>query len=92
MCSGTRELQPPRNEMFLLILPQGELVGNFSLPSDTIIHRMAALRDFWEKSDVTSAGAGTAHVNQCHHLSAVSMSHFLHVTQERIYVDNCKYC
>lgn len=92
MCSGTWELQPDRNEMFRLILPQGELVGNLSLPSDTIIHRMAALRDFWEKSDVTSAGAGTAHVNQCHHLHAASVSRFLPVMQERIYVDICKYC
>jgi len=63
MCSGTWELQPAINEMFLFILPQGELVGNLSLPSDMIIHCMAAPRDFWEKSDVTSAGAGTAHVN-----------------------------
>lgn len=78
--------------MFLLILPQGELVGNLSLPSDMIIHCKAALRDFWDKSDVTSAGAGTAHVNQCHYLGAASVSRFLHVTQERIYVHNCKYC
>lgn len=92
MCSGTRELQPARNEMFLLILPQGKLVGNLSLPSDMIIHRMAALRISWEKSGVASAGAGTARVNQCHHLSVMSMSRFLHVIQERIYRANCKYC
>lgn len=53
MCSGTRGLQPVRNEMFLLILPQGELAGNLSLPSDVIIHCMAALKVFWEMSGVT---------------------------------------
>lgn len=61
------ELQPVRNEMFPLILPQGELVGNLSLTSDTVIHCAAMLGVFWEKSGATSAGAGIAHVNQCHH-------------------------
>lgn len=61
------ELQPVRNEMFPLILPQGELVGNLSPTSDTGIHCAAMLGVFWEKSSVTSAGAGTAHVSQCHH-------------------------
>lgn len=92
MCSGTQELWPARNGMFLLILPQGGLVANLFLPSDMIIHCMAVLRDFWDKSDVISAGVGTAHVNRCHHLGAASVSRSLHVTQKRIYIDNCKYC
>lgn len=53
-------LQPARDEMFPLILHQGEPVGSSSLPSDMIIHRAATRRVLWQESDVTSAGMGTA--------------------------------
>lgn len=79
------ELQPVRKEMFPLILPQGELVGNLSLTSDTVIHCAVMLRVFWEKWGATSACEPVSP------LSAVRESCFLHVTQGRIYIANCKY-
>lgn len=60
-------LQPARDEMFPLILHQGEPVGSLSLPSDMIIHRAATWRVLWQESDVTSAGLGTARGNRHQH-------------------------
>lgn len=84
------ELQPVRNEMFPLILPQGELVGNLSLTSDSY-SLCGDAGSFLGEVRCYLCRSRDCSCEPVSPLSAVRESCFLHVTQERIYIANCKY-